>query len=234
MYISRMPLNLARFDAKRLVGSPYRMHAAVESSFPPDSARVTEEGRVLWRIDYSEADHSAWLYVVSPDRPDFSHIIEQAGWPTHMQWETTDYSQLLNRIAIGQQWQFRLRANPARKAATDRVKDSPRKPEEIIGKRQAFVTANQQMEWLMKRSDQNGFTVLQEECGPALRVVQRQKERFERNGATVTLATAVFKGQLEVTDAEALRRALCHGIGHAKGFGCGLLTLSPIHTSLSR
>lgn len=124
MYISRMPLNLARFDAKRLVGSPYRMHAAVESSFPPDSARVTEEGRVLWRIDYSEADHSAWLYVVSPNRPDFTHIIEQAGWPTHMQWETTDYSQLLNRIAIGQQWQFRLRANPVRKAATDRVKDS--------------------------------------------------------------------------------------------------------------
>ena len=39
MFISRMPLNVGRSQALRLLGSPYRVHAAVEHSFPPDSAR---------------------------------------------------------------------------------------------------------------------------------------------------------------------------------------------------
>jgi CRISPR system Cascade subunit CasE len=41
------------------------------------------------------------------------------------------------------------------------------------------------------------------------------------------LSTAVFEGQLEITDTEAMRRSLTGGIGPAKGYGCGLLTLAP-------
>ena len=73
MYISRLPLNARRPEAIRLLSSPYRMHAAVENAFPPDACRVTDEGRILWRIDSSPAPtNETWLYVVSPDRPDFS------------------------------------------------------------------------------------------------------------------------------------------------------------------
>ena len=36
-----------------------------------------------------------------------------------------------------------------------------------------------------------------------------------------------FDGSLTVTDPEKLRHALSNGIGRAKGYGCGMLTLAP-------
>ena len=107
MFISRVPLNTAREGAMKLITSPYRTHVAVESAFPPDAVRDGEEGRILWRLDTSARDRSVWLYVVSPEAPDLTHIIEQAGWPMRVQWESKDYTPLPSRIAVGQHWQFR-------------------------------------------------------------------------------------------------------------------------------
>ncbi len=63
---------------------------------------------------------------------------------------------------------------------------------------------------------------------PALLVHDRETVRFQRQGSTVTLVTATYDGICEVTDADALRTALVAGIGRAKGYGCGLLTLAPV------
>jgi CRISPR system Cascade subunit CasE len=49
-----------------------------------------------------------------------------------------------------------------------------------------------------------------------------------RRGKPVTLVTVTFDGRLEITDPEALRRTLTQGIGRARAYGCGLLTLAPI------
>lgn len=42
----------------------------------------------------------------------------------------------------------------------------------------------------------------------------------------VRITTARFEGELTVVDAAALRHALMYGIGRARGYGCGLLTLA--------
>lgn len=90
MYISRMPINGARRSAMEIIASPNKMHAAVEASYPPvadsdaceNAPTATESGRILWRIDPIAGEgRSAWLYVVSPRRPDFTHLCEQVGWP---------------------------------------------------------------------------------------------------------------------------------------------------------
>ena len=44
----------------------------------------------------------------------------------------------------------------------------------------------------------------------------------------VTLATAQYDGILEVTDADAFRHVLGFGMGRARGFGCGLMTIAPV------
>ncbi|GAB7100777.1 hypothetical protein JCM3263A_22520 [Thermobifida fusca] len=49
-----------------------------------------------------------------------------------------------------------------------------------------------------------------------------------RKGRPVSLVTVTFDGRLEVTDPDALRRALISGIGRAKAYGCGLMTLAPV------
>lgn len=229
MFISRVPLNAAREGARQLITSPYRTHAAVESAFPPGSVRDGEEGRILWRLDTLSQDHSVWLYVVSPQAPDFTHIIEQAGWPMQVQWESKDYTPLLSHIVVGQQWQFRLRANPVRKARVDKGRRPKPNGGGIVGTIQGYVTVEQQRDWLIARSGANGFEILSDDTGdPSVIVSQRHRERFKRDGQMVTLATAVFDGRLTVTDADLFRNALCHGIGRAKGFGCGLMTVAPI------
>lgn len=71
----------------------------------------TKKFRNLWRID--RLGNVLYLLVLSDGKPDFTHIVEQFGWPgAEQEWETKDYVITLERIELGQKWQFRLRANP--------------------------------------------------------------------------------------------------------------------------
>jgi CRISPR system Cascade subunit CasE len=224
MYLTRMQLNGRRRDARRLLSSPHALHAAVQAGFP--DARAAEAGRVLWRLD-SYGPHRILLYVVGPARPDFTHLVEQAGWPTTQAWDTREYDPFIGSLRAGQRWQFRLAANPvhsARRAGWNETKPL------------AHVTVKQQEQWLLDRCEQHGFrpapsAVVPDAGGqpePDLAVVGRATHRFQRGQGRVTLATATFEGHLLITDAEALRGALCHGIGRGKAYGCGLLTLAPV------
>jgi len=216
MFLTRMAINGARRGAWKLLRSPQAMHAAVLSGFSPDTELVSSGRRVLWRID--RVPNAIWLYVTSPERPDLTHLVEQAGWPTQSAWETREYAPFLGRLAAGQRWAFRLYANPVH-AVTDASGST---------KRYGHVTVVQQQQWLLERASTNGFTVTTGDTGPDLAVTRRDRVSFRRGSGTVTLDTAQFDGQLEIVDADALRRALTAGIGRAKGYGCGLMTLAPV------
>ncbi|ASU77288.1 type I-E CRISPR-associated protein Cas6/Cse3/CasE [Actinopolyspora erythraea] len=220
MFLTKMPLNPRRRGARKLLGSPQALHAAVQAGFADPSP--TEEGRVLWRLD-TYGQHRVVLYTVSPDKPDFTHLVEQAGWPTTETWQTRDYDPLLDSLRMGQRWQFRLTANPVRSA---------RHKEWTETKPLAHVTVKQQKQWLLDRTTRLGFQLVTSdsasEAEPDLTIVERGTRRFNRQGSDlVTISTATFEGQLEVAEPMALRHALTFGIGRAKAYGCGLLTLAP-------
>ncbi len=231
MYFSRFRLNAARRATRTLVASPQAMHAAVLSSFPQRDA--TEEGRVLWRLD-SGANQQLELYVVSPQRPDFTHLDEQAGWPTTSTWDIAPYDGFLERLAAGQQYRFRLQANTV---ASTKAGVSPGDR----GRRVPVGSREQQEAWLLRRCAATGIEIpgsdldVRDPSGVViarrnLGLTERDTRRFSRarDGAkaTITLATARFDGLLVVSNAEFLRAALCHGIGSGKAYGCGLLTLA--------
>lgn len=227
MYISRVALNLARSGGLRLAGSPYLLHAAVEKAFPPNVMRRGDEGRILWRLDVSSRkDGGVWLYVVSPSVPDLSHIAEQAGWAQD-RGETKEYTSVLDALEEGQAWQFRLKANPARKVYRDWHGNDG---ESVVGSIQGHVTEAQQLEWLLARSARCGFDIPESGGLRSVAISHRKREYFRHgaDGNPVTLSTAQFDGRLVVVDADAFRRTLCCGLGRAKGFGCGLMTIAPI------
>ncbi len=216
MYLTHMALNPDRRSTRALVESPQRLHAAVLSSFPPD---VVKAGRILWRLD-NPARHRLDLYVVSPAQPSMDALADQAGWPAQPVWRTADYAPLLESLEAGQQWVFRLRANPIKSV---RPGDGGR------GARVPLVRPSDQLAWLTDRAGTLGFRIADGTHGPNLRVSEGRTEKFRRggpDGALVTLGTAAFDGILEVADPTALRGALTGGIGSAKGYGCGLLTLA--------
>nr|PZN17767.1 MAG: type I-E CRISPR-associated protein Cas6/Cse3/CasE [Mycolicibacterium hassiacum] len=228
MFLTRLAINTRRRGAQKLLASPQAMHAAVMAGFAENQV-VAGEQRVLWRVDNYSAQR-VLLYTLSPVRPDFTHLVEQAGWPTSQSWDTWCYEPLLDRLRNGQRWRFRLTANPVRSGRREGWSDT--KP---LG----HVTVEQQERWLIDRAEKAGFRLLPrggrqgtrdaaavEPCGVDLAVVDRSVRRFRRQNQLVTLSVATFEGTLEITDVGAIRATLTRGLGRAKAYGCGLLTLA--------
>src|SRR5207249_3057136 len=147
------------------------------------------------------------------------HLVEQAGWPTTETWVTRDYDVLLSSLQPGQHWAFRLTANPTHNGR----KTADAKNTQRFG----YLREEEQSAWLIDRAARHGFALATQDDGqPNLRLHRRQTQTFKRGVNTVNLTTVTYDGVLQVTDADAFRRALSRGIGHAKAYGCGLLTLA--------
>ena len=211
MYLSRIALDTKKRETMRALALPQLLHGAVEQSFEGSRQRN------LWRIDW--LDDVCYLLVLSAERPDFSHVAEQFGYPdSERRWETQDYDLLLERLKSGQIWRFRLRANP--------VRSSSKEKDEALGRGKVFahVTQEQQRQWLITRAEACGFTLEEN----SFDIVHTQWMKFHkgRDGSReITLRTAAFEGVLTISDLERFKQTLLSGIGRAKAYGCGLLTI---------
>ena len=214
MILTRTHLNVRRQGAKKLLGSPQAMHAAILSGFTPG----VDPGRPLWRVDPDDPLRPT-LYILSEHRPDLVHLEEQAGWPSQPTTQSRSYDPLLEGLQPGQTWAFRLRANPTHRAA---IPGRPR--EDGRSKVVAHVTVAQQTGWFHQRAPMMGVD-LGPVDEPTFHVTAREAVTFKRGGMQVTLGAAVFEGVLTVVDPLALRTSLVGGIGRAKAYGCGLMTL---------
>ncbi|MFI6575404.1 type I-E CRISPR-associated protein Cas6/Cse3/CasE [Nocardiopsis sp. NPDC050513] len=259
-YLSRIRINPLRSGAQALLENAHRMKIAVLGGVPE---RVDDEP-VLWRLDGS-GRHHPHLLVLTPSRPDWSHIIAEAGWPDadgeHAL--VRDYEPLLARLAVGREFAFRLTANPVQNTKKPekptkqqlKVMETTHSPDGKGSRHRGFRighrTARHQLEWLLKRTAKAGFEIpdarterlpapgmpLDGVPAPDLRVVGRQDLRFHKKTSDrgkrppVSIITATFEGRLRVTDPQLLRTALLNGMGPAKRYGCGLLTLAPLNES---
>jgi len=209
VYLSRIKLDKQSRNTRRALISPQLLHAAVENCFH-NKDDVKE--RKLWRIDNFQ--NNLYLLVLSPGKPDFTQFAKQF-CEADVTGETKDYDNLLTMIKSGQRWRFRLRGNAVHSVAEDN---------ETRGKIYAHVTVNYQREWLVKKAAHCGFELDEK----LFDVVENDKLRFTRPNqkAPVSISVAVYEGELSVVDAELFRQALTQGIGRAKAYGCGLLTIA--------
>jgi CRISPR system Cascade subunit CasE len=204
MYLSRIEINKQRTETKRALLNLQIMHASVKACFPES------KGRILWRAD--TLGHNLYILIVSQIKPDFTAFVRQYGWPESEQTgESRDYKQLLDRIDTDSKWRFRLTANPVYASN---------------GKRCAHIAVDEQRKWLSDRAERNGFS-LQEY---SFDVVSRDTVKFSKGDKDdrhkVTLSRATFEGDLTISDIDLFKSALTDGIGRAKAYGCGLLTVA--------
>ncbi|TNU73347.1 type I-E CRISPR-associated protein Cas6/Cse3/CasE [Miniimonas arenae] len=216
-YFTRIAINPRRRGSHRVLGSPHFMHGAVGSCFAP----TAPPERPLWRVD--RTTQGVFLYLVSDVAPDPTSFVEEYGWPLAGGWETRDYAVVLDAVRNGRQFAFRLTANPVHNV---RMPGRSGEPEPQRTTRLSHVTATQQLKWFTERAQGWGISVGDDDA-PSVEIVERAVLTFGRQGRKVTIGTAVFEGELTVTDEGELRRRLVTGFGHAKAYGCGLLTLAP-------
>ncbi|MEU9623234.1 type I-E CRISPR-associated protein Cas6/Cse3/CasE [Streptomyces sp. NPDC048155] len=244
-YLSRIRINPLRAESRKLLASPRAMHAAVQGGLPG----LPEQERTLWRLD-PDNPHRPQLFVLTTDKPDWTHLVEQAGWPgaDGEHYAVRDYAPLLQQLAPGRSFAFRLTANPVQN--TNRPdKPTTRQQERIeAGDRRSFRighrTAAAQLSWFLTRTARWGFDIptaphldgthdTDDEPPRDIRITTRQHRSFSKGSVTakeahVVMNAVTFEGRLRITDPALLTERLLAGIGPSKAYGCGLLTLAPL------
>lgn len=214
---SRIIIDSRHRRAAYAMASLERLHAIVARSVDPD---WTGASRVLWRLDAGRNGSLNRMYIVASVAPDKQVLSEELGVPSSSI-ATCSYEPFLERLETGQEWGFRFKANPTH--------SEPSGQHGQRGRREGILNIEDQQEWLFKQSRRAGFHMpINRLEMPEVVVRESRKIRFNRKGSSVTLASATFDGVLVVDDPDLLRRALVEGIGRAKGYGFGLMTLVPL------
>jgi CRISPR system Cascade subunit CasE len=217
-YLSRLILNAQNRQVQSELANPYERHRTIMRAFPE---RLPEGERVLHRLEQARGGDWPVLLVQSRTAPDWRWL--QAGdylapSPPGDPLPNPAVKQFALPLRPGQQLLFRLCANPTVKK---------KRPDQRHGNRVPLKHEEAQREWLARQGRQHGFRLLQlavtAEGGHSGWVTRKEEQKKER----LTLYVVQFDGLLQVTDPARLEQAVWNGVGPAKAFGCGLLSLAP-------
>lgn len=199
-FITWIPLNPKRSGTRKLLASRQVAHAMIESCFP--NRNDNAEGRILWRLD---REGGLGLVIVSPTLPAVGGVVEQCGFgASDAQPITANYSSSLSAINNGDVVTIRATLNAAQQNES--------------GKRTA-VRAPEVEGWVTSKLIQSGLDVA------SLTIDEYSTDTFRRGAHAVTLALVSVKAEVIVRDRDSFRTALVCGVGAAKGYGCGLITI---------
>jgi CRISPR system Cascade subunit CasE len=227
MHLSRLVLNNRDRQARRDLLMPYELHRTLWRAFPDH-----DPGRILFRVDSDPRGARPTVLVQSEFAPDWRSLRD--GKPGYLL-EPPESKQFNPVFAPGQRLCFRLRANPTKKVGTS-SKEDRLAGKKANGQRIALLREEEQVAWLLGKGEQGGFRIPGEWLAdgnerqvPNFRmdIIPEDWVRCGKEGHSDGRFYAVrFEGLMEVTDPDALARTLADGIGSAKGFGFGLLSLA--------
>lgn len=204
MYLSKVQLSW------EYAKNPYELHKALWELFPnrPDESRG-----FLFRVENIVKNQSAQLLMQSVDRP-----------LSGAKCELMACREIPLHLDEGQLFRFRLRANPIKT-----IKDVEKGVVEKKGKsftrtaRVPLIHEEQQQAWLERKFE--NVALLQSLNIQKELVLNFRKHKEQRSGK---IQTVLFDGVFQVLNPAALGQLMEQGIGPAKSFGCGMLSLASI------
>ncbi len=209
LYLSRLILNPYSRQVISEQKNPYEMHRTIMQAFP--SKTDGGPGRVLFRVDDNKTMRTSTVLVQSENKPDWAFLSEKdyllitANNPAYKEYNP--------KLSEGQRLQFLLKANPTVKKVFEAGKP---------GKRIGLYKEKEQADWFLGKAEQCGFkpTIVD--------ICQEGKQTSFKHGNASTHFSVIFTGALTVTNPELFLQTIRAGIGSAKGFGFGLLSIAPI------
>ncbi len=203
----------------RWLSNRHHVHQRLSMAFPEPGGQLAaagygvtrDEGGFLFRI---EDGAIAQILVRSRIAPDWGRAFRDAGWlvdrvPSPHVLDTSGF-------VAGIELAFNVEANPTKRLAADGPEG--RKGARVPLRDDAALAA-----WIARHADKGGFEIIHESLG--IERVGRQTASL-KGAANRHWDVVSFHGHLRVTDAAAFATALAKGIGSAKGFGFGLLSIA--------
>jgi CRISPR system Cascade subunit CasE len=190
------------------VSNSYRVHQRLRMA--------CENGpHLLFRIE-ENAQGVDQILVQSQNEPDWKKAFDD--FPVLMQ--PPECKPFLPQLKMGASYRFRLLANPTMVKTMER--DGEQKKMRL-----GLLTEEAQQDWLQRKIEAAGSKVLASRILP--RGFQHSRKNPAKDENQQTHLAVLFEGILQVNNASLLQTALDTGIGSAKGFGFGLLSLAPYH-----
>jgi CRISPR system Cascade subunit CasE len=204
MYLTKLTLNLRNAQARRDLGDAYEMHRTLARAFAPDPhSRLP---RFLWRLEVAADSVQSPAVLVQSDAPADWAILEQL--PKYLgRTAETKRVEVARLVRQDRRYRFRLLANPTVCRQ---------------GKRLALLNQKDQMAWMERQGEHHGFSI------QSLTISPHELLNSSRDGKPpICIQRVRFEGFLAVRRTAAFEQALTAGIGPAKAFGCGLLSVAP-------
>lgn len=201
---------------------PHFLKPYKPDDFRPVHIERNEDSGFLFRIDPHPGGNVS-IIVLSAKEPNWDYAFYNADYLLAAPPSSPKPLEL--HIETGAKFRFKLKANPTRRLSKNSVdKMGNRIEEKKIGDR-VPVPFEKLEEWLARKGEQSGFKLIgavEKNAGYGYFEKSTVKEQNSR------LISVLFEGILEVTDECEFRKALLSGIGSAKAFGFGLLTIAPV------
>ena len=224
MYLSRLLLDPRSRTVRQDTANCYALHQRVMEGFPSVQADGNARARlgILHRLDVEPRGNLWRLLVQSRVEPSWRALPSGYLLTTDDNPACKEVGRFYATVSVGRLLQFRLRANPTKKIDTKSGPDGRRRN----GKRVELRSVEEQLAWLRRKGEDAGFVALQ--AVPRPDKVAGARRADVGGGARMTFGAVVFDGVLRVTDADRFREALVQGVGSAKAFGFGLLSVAPV------
>jgi len=227
MFLSKLALNIRNPKARCDLARPYEMHRTLMNSYP--HSRVEHRCDLLFRVEPSRTEPSAVL-VQTREEPEWSAL------PVGYIVGNPESKPFNLAVTPEQRLRFRLRANPTKRVATK----NEQLGSVMAGKRIGLTTEPDLVRWLLHKGKLGGFRVPGEwldakepETGEPIQlpnfrvdVVPEGRDRNDKPGHAGSFMAVRFDGVLVVTDPAKFRDTVAAGIGSAKAFGFGLLSVA--------
>ena len=226
MILSRITLNLRSCEVARDLADCQQMHRTILNAFPAAASAPRREFGVLFRVQFPDAGNPCVL-IQSRRAPDFAHLPD--GYVVRPP-EIKDVSGAYASLNAGMRLRFRLRANPTRKIETRSTPDGVRRN----GRRVELRSDRELLGWIERKAASAGFRLLSVRCrtdasGAAAGdpgAVRGFRGSAGAQRSALRFGSVLFEGSLEILDSQAFRVAVETGIGSAKAYGFGLLSLA--------
>ncbi|MBI4655194.1 MAG: type I-E CRISPR-associated protein Cas6/Cse3/CasE [Elusimicrobia bacterium] len=151
----------------------------------------------LFRVEFQKTGLPSFVLMQSGLKP------QKPSQKTVMEYKVKEFKPVFE---VGQKFKFLLRVNPTKRLINN-------------GCRVPFIRDDEQIKWLKdKLSDSVNLS--------ALVIKSKNNLYFLKGVHPGKILTVTFEGVLEIKNQKSFEDLFKKGVGHAKGFGCGMLSLA--------